>query len=135
MVNRATLGVYPPASTVKPFMAVAGLEEHVISENTIRNEATAYGAFWLNLTLSLARLESVGGTVLLMLHKRLKSRLRSFFYQMAFGHLGIDRISTWMNRFGFGKTIGHRHLKKSSANMPTRDWKMMRYRTPWYQRI
>ncbi len=38
LVNRTTLGVYPPASTVKPFMAVAGLQEHVISENTIRDD-------------------------------------------------------------------------------------------------
>ncbi|MCW0470989.1 hypothetical protein OH492_27815 [Vibrio chagasii] len=46
-----------------------------------------------------------------MLHKRLKSRSIPFFYQMAFD-LGIDRISTWMNRFGFGKPVGHRHLRK-----------------------
>ena len=47
--------------------------------------------------------------------------------------LGIDRISTWMNRFDFGKPTGIDIYEESNANMLTRDWKMMRYHTPWYQ--
>ncbi len=31
LVNRTTLGIYPPASTIKPFIAVAALEEGVIT--------------------------------------------------------------------------------------------------------
>ncbi|WP_277869116.1 penicillin-binding transpeptidase domain-containing protein, partial [Vibrio sp. 10N.222.55.C12] len=38
LVNRATLGIYPPASTVKPFIAVAALQEKVITPTTTRND-------------------------------------------------------------------------------------------------
>ncbi|MEF1165154.1 penicillin-binding transpeptidase domain-containing protein, partial [Vibrio parahaemolyticus] len=38
LVNRTTLGIYPPASTIKPFMAVAALQEGVITPNTTRND-------------------------------------------------------------------------------------------------
>ena len=37
-----------------------------------------------------------------------------------------------MTMFGF-ETIRNRPVQESSANMPTRDWKMLRHRTPWYQ--
>ncbi|MCY9856165.1 penicillin-binding protein 2 [Vibrio mediterranei] len=132
LVNRATLGVYPPGSTVKPFIAVAGLQEHVISKNTIRNNhgvwripgGKANSKSWrdwkrwghgpVNVTLAIE--ESVN----------------SFFYQTAFD-LGIDRISQWMNRFGFGKSTGIDIYEESKANMPTRKWKMNRYHIPWYQ--
>ncbi len=38
LVNRATLGIYPPASTVKPFIAVAALQEKIITTKTTRND-------------------------------------------------------------------------------------------------
>ena len=47
--------------------------------------------------------------------------------------MGIDRISSWMTMFGFGDYTGIDLYEESSANMPTRDWKMLRHRTPWYQ--
>lgn len=132
LVNRATLGVYPPASTVKPLMAVAGLAEHVITPTTVRNDhgswripgSKANSKAWRdwrrwghgNVDVTLAIEESVD----------------SFFYQVAFD-LGIDRISTWMNKFGYGLPTGIDINEESSANMPTRDWKMVRHRVPWYQ--
>ena len=38
LVNRVTLGIYPPASTVKPMIAVAALSEGVITTRTTRND-------------------------------------------------------------------------------------------------
>lgn len=132
LVNRVTLGVYPPASTVKPFMAVAGLSEHVITPNTVRNDHGVWripgskrnSKAWRdwkrwghgNVDVTLAIEESVD----------------SFFYQVAYD-LGIDRISTWMNKFGFGRPTGIDIREESSANMPTREWKMVRHHVPWYQ--
>ena len=34
LINRTTQGLYPPASTVKPFISVAALSEKVITRNT-----------------------------------------------------------------------------------------------------
>lgn len=38
-----------------------------------------------------------------------------------------------MNKFGFGLPTGIDIYEESSANMPTREWKIARHRTPWYQ--
>ena len=132
LVNRATLGVYPPASTVKPFMAVAGLEEHVISENTIRNDHGVWRIPGSKSNSKAWRDWKRWGHGPVDVTQAIEESVDSFFYQVAFD-LGIDRISTWMNRFGFGKPSGIDIYEESNANMPTRDWKMMRYRTPWYQ--
>ncbi|MCY9824747.1 penicillin-binding protein 2 [Vibrio chagasii] len=132
LVNRATLGVYPPASTVKPFMAVAGLEEHVITENTIRNDHGVWRIPGSKSNSKAWRDWKRWGHGPVDVTQAIEESVDSFFYQMAFD-LGIDRISTWMNRFGFGKPSGIDIYEESNANMPTRDWKMMRYRTPWYQ--
>lgn len=132
LVNRATLGVYPPASTVKPFMAIAGLSEHVISPTTIRNDhgrwqipgSSRHSKAWRDwrrwghgdVDVTLAIEESVD----------------SFFYQMAYD-LGIDRISDWMGLFGFGQLTGIDILEETAANMPTREWKQRRHHQPWYK--
>lgn len=56
----------------------------------------------------------------------------TFFYQIAYD-LGIDRLSNWMSMFGFGDYTGIDIFEESKANMPTRDWKMSRHKTPWYK--
>lgn len=66
LVNRTTLGVYPPASTVKPFMAVAGLQEHVISENTVRNDHGIWRIKVLNPIRKHGEIGSVGDMALSM---------------------------------------------------------------------
>lgn len=132
LVNRATLGVYPPASTVKPFMAVAGLQEHVISENTIRNNHGSWRIPNSKPNSKAWRDWKRWGHGPVNVTRAIEESVNSFFYQTAFD-LGIDRISSWMSRFGFGKPTGIDIYEESNANMPTREWKMARYRTPWYQ--
>ncbi|MGF1753628.1 penicillin-binding protein 2 [Vibrio makurazakiensis] len=132
LVNRATLGVYPPASTIKPFMAVAGLQEHVISKNTIRDDHGVWRIPGSKSNSKAWRDWKRWGHGPVDVTKAIEESVDSFFYQTAFD-LGIDRISTWMNRFGFGEPTGIDIYEESNANMPTRDWKMARYRTPWYQ--
>ncbi len=56
----------------------------------------------------------------------------TFFYQIAYD-MGIDKLSHWMSMFGFGDYTGIDILEESKANMPTRDWKMSRHKTPWYK--
>ncbi|MCJ2375731.1 penicillin-binding protein 2 [Vibrio sp. ZSDZ34] len=130
LVNRATLGIYPPASTVKPFIAVAALQEGEITPNTTRNDP----GYW-RIPNSKTRpfrdwLRWGHGTVDIL--KALEESVDTFFYQIAYD-LGIDRLSTWMMMFGFGDYTGIDIHEESKANMPTRDWKMARHRTPWYQ--
>ncbi|PPS58166.1 hypothetical protein CRX72_11260, partial [Pantoea sp. BRM17] len=56
----------------------------------------------------------------------------TFFYQVAYD-MGIDRLSEWMTKFGYGHRTGIDLPQESAGNMPTRDWKMKRFKKPWYQ--
>ncbi|ELO1777958.1 penicillin-binding protein 2 [Vibrio fluvialis] len=130
LVNRTTLGIYPPGSTVKPFIAVSALEEGVITPNTTRNDP----GYW-RIPNSKTRpfrdwLRWGHGKVDII--KALEESVDTFFYQIAYD-MGIDRLSDWMMKFGFGDYTGIDINEESKANMPTRDWKMARHRTPWYQ--
>ncbi|MFV0576129.1 MAG: penicillin-binding protein 2 [Vibrio sp.] len=131
LVNRATLGIYPPASTVKPLISVAALTEGVITPKTTRNDP---GIWYVPNARSHKGFRdwSRWGHGTVDVKKALEESVDTFFYQVAYD-MGIDRLSTWMNKFGYGKLTGIDILEESSANMPTREWKMARHRVPWYQ--
>ncbi len=46
--------------------------------------------------------------------------------------MGIDKLSSWKMRFGFGDLTWIDIYEESKANMPTREWKMARHKVPWY---
>ncbi|WP_413283941.1 penicillin-binding protein 2 [Vibrio sp. MA40-2] len=130
LVNRATLGIYPPASTVKPFIAVAALQEEVLTPYTTRNDP----GFWKipNSKTKPFRDWLRWGHGRVNITQSIEESVDTFFYQIAYD-LGIDRLSTWMMKFGFGDYTGIDIHEESKANMPSREWKMARHRTPWYQ--
>tara|TARA_Y100001956_G_C4126478_1_gene190389 strand:- start:2314 stop:4203 length:1890 start_codon:yes stop_codon:yes gene_type:complete len=130
LVNRATLGIYPPASTIKPFMAVAALQEGVITPYTTRNDP----GYWKipNSKTRPFRDWLPWGHGKVDIVKSIEESVDTFFYQIAYD-MGIDRISNWMMMFGFGDYTGIDIREESKANMPTREWKMARHRVPWYQ--
>ncbi|WP_260259148.1 penicillin-binding protein 2 [Vibrio intestinalis] len=130
LVNRATLGIYPPASTIKPMMAVAALQEEVVTPYTVRNDP----GYWKipNSKTKPFRDWLRWGHGKVDIIKSIEESVDTFYYQIAYD-MGIDRISHWMMMFGFGDYTGIDIHEESKANMPTRDWKMARHRTPWYQ--
>jgi penicillin-binding protein 2 len=130
LVNRTTLGIYPPASTVKPFIAVAALQEGVVTPYTTRNDP----GFWKipNSKTEPFRDWLRWGHGRVNIIQSIEESVDTFFYQIAYD-MGIDRLSSWMMMFGFGEKTGIDIFEESGANMPTRDWKMQRHRTPWYQ--
>ncbi|CAM3652674.1 penicillin-binding protein 2 [Vibrio aquimaris] len=130
LVNRATLGIYPPASTIKPLMAVAALEEGVITPYTTRNDP----GYWKipNSKTKPFRDWLRWGHGKVNIVKSIEESVDTFFYQIAYD-MGIDRISNWMMMFGFGEKTGIDIYEESKANMPTKEWKLARHRVPWYQ--
>ncbi|EGU44828.1 penicillin-binding protein 2 [Vibrio ichthyoenteri ATCC 700023] len=130
LVNRATLGIYPPASTIKPMIAVAALEEGVITPYTVRNDP----GYWKipNSKTKPFRDWLRWGHGKVDVVKSIEESVDTFYYQVAYD-MGIDRISQWMMMFGFGDYTGIDIHEESKANMPTREWKQARHRTPWYQ--
>ncbi|KPA51849.1 penicillin-binding protein 2 [Photobacterium leiognathi subsp. mandapamensis] len=130
LVNRTTLGVYPPGSTVKPQIAVAALATGVITPNTVRN----FPGWWKipNSNSRKFRDDVRWGHGSVNVYKAIEQSVDTFFYQVAYD-MGIDRLSTWMNKFGYGELTGIDIREETSGNMPTREWKQKHVKQPWYQ--
>ena len=129
LYSRATQGTYPPASTIKPFMAVAGLREGKITQST----AIYDPGFWI-LPGSKQRYRDwkKGGHGTTNVNKAITESSDTFFYQLAYD-MGIEKMADWMKKFGFGARTGIDLAEESAGVMPNREWKQQRYKKPWVQ--
>lgn len=128
LFNRFLFGGYEPGSTIKPFLALAGLEYGLITPDTRVFSSGAYrlpghereyrdwrreGHGWVDLELALAESVNV------------------YFYELAV-ELGIDRISRELALFGFGRETGLDLPGEGQGVLPTRSWKRANFGQPWY---
>jgi penicillin-binding protein 2 len=126
--NRALRGLYPPGSTFKPFMALAGLE--------LKKRAPDYaiedpGYFSLPGSSHRFRDWKVEGHGDVDLHKSLVVSCDTYYYELAYD-LGIDNIFNFMGQFGLGKKTGIDIEGEASGLLPSREWKMKRHKQKWY---
>lgn len=128
LYSRATQGTYPPASTIKPFMAVAGLTEGKIAPST-----TVFDPGYWVLPGSTQRFRDWkrGGRGKTDVNKAIVESSDTFFYQLAYD-MGIDKMSYWMKRFGFGLKTGIDLAEESTGIMPSREWKQLRHKKRWF---
>lgn len=127
LINRSVQG-YPPASTVKPFLALTGLEENVITPKT---EIYDPGWYQLEGLPNKYRDWKPWGHGKVNLTKAIEQSCNTYFFDLAF-KLGITNISNMMYRFGFGDYTGIDIHEESKAIMPSIAWKRERYNKPWY---
>lgn len=129
LINRVTQGLYPPASTVKPYMAMSALLTHVITPGT-----TFFGAptWTLPGTDRKYRDWKKSGHGMLDVTKAIEESADTFFYQVAF-MMGIDRIHTMLSQFGYGKPTGIDLNEEYSGLLPSREWKQKVHKHSWYQ--
>ncbi len=128
LINRATQGQYPPASTVKPHIGLLGLEEGVITEDY---SITDNGRYSLPNVSHVWRDWRRWGHGKVNISKAIEVSCDTFYYELAY-KLGIDKISEAMYEFGFGDFTGIDLYEESDANMPSRGWKRARFNEPWY---
>tara|TARA_B110000091_G_scaffold213263_1_gene262122 strand:- start:191 stop:2134 length:1944 start_codon:yes stop_codon:yes gene_type:complete len=128
LFNRASQGQYPPASTVKPLLALAGLEEKVITyESRIYDE----GKYQLKNVERVWRDHTPWGHGWVDVTKAIEVSCDIFFYDMAY-KLGIDRISESMYEFGFGDYTGIDLHEEADGIMPSRGIVKALFNRPWY---
>lgn len=129
LLNRAVQGIYPPASTVKPYISVSALILGIINQNFLFSDPG-----WWQLPGSEKRFRDwkKWGHGELNITKALEESSDTFFYQIAY-KMGIDNLSTWMIKFGYGQYTGIDLLEELRGIMPTRTWKIKRFQKPWYQ--
>jgi penicillin-binding protein 2 len=128
LFNRALLGGYEPGSTIKPFVALAGLELGVINDE---DEVFSGGAFFLPNVSRPYRDWKRGGHGWVNVYDALEQSVNTFFYQLALD-LGIDRMHDYLSQFGFGERTGLDLLGENSGVLPSRPWKRGQFGQPWY---
>lgn len=128
LINRVTQGTYPPASTIKPHLALLGLESKTITAAT---KIWDPGYFTLPNADHRFRDHLRWGHGWVDVYTAMMKSCDTFFYELGV-KLGIDRISDYMSKMGFGEKTGIDILEESSGIMPSRGWKRARHNQPWY---
>ena len=128
MVNRAMHGQYPPGSTFKPFMALAGLE---LGKRTPSYGINDPGFFTLPGNSHRYRDWKVGGHGFVDLHKSLVISCDTYYYGLAVD-LGVDNIFNFISHFGFGKKTGIDIEGERTGLLPSTEWKMKRFKQKWF---
>ena len=128
LFNRVLRGLYPPGSTIKPMMAIAGLDSGVTTE-----EAKVFdpGFFQLPNVKHKYRNWNRGGDGWVNLETAIYRSNDTYFYDLAH-KMGIDRMYEYMTRFGIGQRVALDMFEETAGLMPSREWKRARYRQPWY---
>jgi len=128
LLNRALRGVYPPGSTVKPYVALGGLE---LGLRTPQDTVLSTGTFYIPGQSRGYRDDRRGGFGTVNLRTAIMWSVNTYFYKLALD-MGIDRFSAWMGKFGFGKPTGIDLDGEASGILPSREWKARRFKQPWY---
>jgi penicillin-binding protein 2 len=128
LLNRAIKGVYPPGSTVKPFLALGGLEYGIRRpEDTVLST----GEFCLPGQSRCYRDAERGGNGVVNMVRAIEKSTNTYFYKLALD-MGIDRLSAWMSRFSFGGSTGIDLLGESDGVLPSRAWKAKHSKFGWF---
>ena len=128
LFNRVLRGLYPPGSTIKPAVAIAGLDSGVINAGSrvfdpgfyqLPNYDHKYrnwnrtGDGWVDLDTAIMRSND------------------TYFYDLAH-KLGIDKLNLYMGQFGIGQKVSLDMFEESPGLMPSREWKRKTRRQAWF---
>lgn len=127
LVNRITQGLFPPASTIKPLLGVLGLENGTVTEQT---RVPDPGFYRLPKVSRPWRDHFKLGHGYVDIYTGIIKSCDTYFYDLAY-KLGIDKISDFMTKAGFGRPSGIDVHEESEGNMPSRAWKKARHKQNW----
>jgi penicillin-binding protein 2 len=126
LLNRALAGTYPPGSTFKPFMALAGL---FYGKRTPQQAISDPGYFMFGG--HRFRDDKEGGHGAVNLFQSLVVSCDTYYYMLA-NDLGIDAIANFMTLFGFGSKTGIDLKGEASGILPSSEWKQRRFKQKWF---
>lgn len=128
MFNRAVRGVYPPASTIKPFVGLAGLDKGFITTST-----TIYdpGKYKLSNSSHYYRDWKKTGHGMINFKRSITVSCDTFYYQLG-NKMGISNIEDMLVKFGLGH-LSHIDLsEEASGIVPSLRWKKQTKGVTWY---
>ena len=128
LINRPLRGVYPPGSTFKPFVALAGLEAGKREPPYTIHDP---GFFTLPGSRHRYRDWKPSGHGSVDIQKAITISCDTFFYGLAM-ELGIENLTAFARHFGFGKKSDFDIKGEIEGLLPTPEWKKRRFKQPWY---
>ena len=133
LFNRAIQGSYPPGSTIKPFMAMAGLKSGLVTP-----ESTVADPGWYSLPGDshryrdwILRIRGTGHAPLVNMKMAISESCDVYFYDLA-RRLTIDRMAEYLHPFGFGERTGVDTTNERAGILPSTRWKRGAMNQPWY---
>lgn len=126
LFNRALRGVYPPGSTVKPIIGLAGLAHGVITPEQRR---VCIGYFSLPGSRHRFRDWKPRGHGSMDLIGAIAQSCDVYFYALA-DAIGVERLSEFLGHFGFGRPTGLDIGGEAAGILPSREWKRRAFSRP-----
>jgi penicillin-binding protein 2 len=124
--NRAIQGLYSPGSTFKIVVAVAALEEGIVSPNfrvSCGGGATFYGRYF--------QCHKKGGHGSVDMREAMEKSCNVYYYTLG-NMTGVDKIHKWATLLGLGEKTGIDLPNEVSGLVPSTEWKRRRYNEKWY---
>jgi len=128
LFNRALNGQYPPGSTVKPFVGLAGLEhDHIVADDEI------FCPGWYRLAGRERRYRDwkKWGHGQVNTKRSIVESCDVYYYTLAH-EMGIERLHEYMTVFGFGQRTGIDLHGESAGLMPSKEWKRRARGQAWF---
>ena len=124
-INKSLQEHYSPGSVFKPFLALAALEEGIITKDTLLNSP---GTFKVGQRVYHDHNPSGHGQI--TVSTALEKSANTFFYQVA-DKMGIDTIQKYAQLFGFGQKTHLELSRESQGLFPNPIWKEKTYNEKW----
>ncbi|MDE0950746.1 MAG: penicillin-binding protein 2 [Halioglobus sp.] len=133
LYNRAVQGTYPPGSTIKPFMAMAGLASGLVTP-----ESTVPDPGWYKLSGDsrkyrdwILRIRGTGHAPHVAMKMAIAESCDVYFYDLA-RRLTIDGMHEYLYPFGFGRRTGIDTTNERNGILPSTQWKRGALGVAWY---
>ena len=125
LLNKAIAGQYPPGSTFKMLVALAALEEGVMSPYK-----TVYCPGHMQLGKQRFHCWKRHGHGSMNVHQAIMQSCDVYFYTVAL-ELGIEKIAAMARRFGLGSVSGMGMKGEMPGLIPDKEWKQARHKESW----
>jgi penicillin-binding protein 2 len=126
LLNRAIRGEYPPGSTVKPVIALAGLATGTITPQRTR---ACGGYFTLPGSRHRFRDWRPAGHGVVSMETAIAQSCDVYFYDLA-AQIGVDKLSNFLGHFGLGSPTGIDIGGERKGILPSPEWKRARFKNP-----
>jgi len=128
LYNRSIRGYYPPASTVKPFVALEGMLSNTVAPN---HELYCPGYFNLEGDRHTYHDWRHEGHGYVNMRKAIIQSCDVYFFTLA-KQLGIDNLEYIFKQVGYGNVTGLDISDELPGLVPSKEWKRKEKKESWY---